>query len=76
MNEFFLKLNPSKTKILVTAATSIQPEIIIRGMFLENECIRFVDSAKNLGVILDNELCFADQINHVVKSCFSTTRKL
>ena len=76
MNEFFLKLNPSKTKILVIAPPLIQSEIIIRGVFLENECIRFVDSAKNLGVILDNVLCFADQINHVVKSCFSIIKKL
>jgi len=33
-------------------------EILIRGMFMNNSCIRFVDSAKNLGVILDRELPF------------------
>ena len=43
---------------------------------MENECIRFVTSAKNLGVILDSELCFSDQISNVVKSCFGTIRKL
>ena len=48
MNEYFLCLNQSKTKILVIAPPSLQPEIIIRGVFLENTCIRFVDSAKNL----------------------------
>ena len=32
-------------------------------------CIRFVESAKNLGVILDNVFSFETQINEVVKSC-------
>ena len=76
MNEYFLKLNPSKTKILVLAPPSVQPEIIIRGVLFDKECIRFVQSAKNLGVVLDSELSFADQVNKVVKSCFSTIRQL
>ena len=76
MNEYFLKLNPSKTKILVLAPPSVQPEIIIQGVFIGKECIRFVRSAKNLGVMLDNVLSFTDQINNVVKSSFSTIRKL
>ena len=58
MNEHFLCLNASKTKILVLAPPSIQSEIMIRGVFINNVCIRFVESAKNLGVILDNVLSF------------------
>ena len=46
MNEYFLKLNPSKTKILVIAPPSVQPEIIVRGVFNDEECIRFFRSAK------------------------------
>lgn len=38
--------------------------------------MRFVDSAKNLGVILDSELSFESQVNKVVKSCFCILRKL
>ena len=76
MNEYFLKLNPSKTKILVIAPPSVQPEIIIRGVFLERECIRFVRSAKNLGVVLDSELSFSDHINNVVKASFCIIKKL
>ena len=76
MNDFFLKLNPTKTKILVIAPPSIQPEIIIRGVFLENECIRFVKSAKNLGVVLDEELSFTAHIDNVVKSSFLYIKKL
>ena len=76
MNEFFLCLNQGKTKILVIAPPSIQPEIIIRGVFIQNVCIRFVNSAKNLGVILDNELSFECQINKVTKGCYATIKKL
>ena len=76
MNEYFLCLNESKTKILVVAPPSIQAEIVISGVLLENSCIRFVESAKNLGVIIDNVLNFEEQIAKLVKSCFLTIRKL
>ena len=76
MNEHFLCLNQSKTKILIVAPPSIQAEIVISGVLLENSCIRFVESAKNLGVIIDSVLNFEEQIAKLVKSCFSTIRKL
>ena len=76
MKEYFLCLNQGKTNILVLAPPSVQSEIIINGVFLENVCIRFVTSAKNLGVILDNVLSFEEQINKVVKVCYMTIKKL
>ena len=76
MKEFFLCLNQSKTKILVLAPPSIQAEIVIRGVFIENVCIRFVDSAKNLGVVLDSILSFEQQINKVVKGSHAIIKKL
>ena len=39
-------------------------------------CIRFVDSAKNVGVLLDSELSFGKQVTKVVKYCFRIIRKL
>ena len=76
INEYFLKLNESKTKLLIMAPPSVQLEIVIRGLFIGKDCIRFVDSAKNLGIILDNTLSFESQINKVVKVCFATLKKL
>ena len=76
MKEFFLKLNPSKTKIMVVAPPGVRKEIVINGTFLSGKCVRFVQSAKNLGVLLDEELSFECQINKVVSSCFSTIRLL
>ena len=50
MNEYFLRLNQDKTKILVIAPPSIGKEIKIGGVFLNNTCVRFVDSAKKLRI--------------------------
>ena len=58
------------------APPSVQLEIVIRGIFIGKDCIRFVDSAKNLGIILDSILSFESQINKVVKVCFATLKKL
>ena len=58
------------------APPSVLSEIIIRGVFIGKECIRFVQSAKNLGVVLDSELCFTDHISNIVKSSFLIIRKL
>ena len=76
MNEHFLCLNQAKTKILVVAPPAIKKKIIISGVILNESCIRFVESAKNLGVIIDSMLSFEEQVQKLVKSCFITIRKL
>ena len=76
MQEYFLCLNPSKTKILVVKPPSLKNEIEIGGTFIGGNCVRFVTSAKNLGIILDDELSFEHQVTAVVKSCFVTIRKI
>lgn len=76
MRDHFLRLNPDKTKILVIAPPSIQKEIVIRGIFADNNCIRFVDTAKNLGIVLDSELSFNAHVTKVVKTCFGVLRDL
>ena len=76
MSTFFLKLNKSKTKILVLAPFSVLNEIEIHGMFMEDKCIRFVNSAKNLGIWLDENLDFKVHIKKVVSSCFMVIRDI
>ena len=53
MNEYFLCLNQSKTKILAIAPPSLQPEIIVKGVSFVNTCIFLT---KNLAIVLDNIL--------------------
>ena len=58
------------------APPSVQKQIFIKGVFLAGVCIRFVDSAKNLGVVLDNVLSFESQVNKVVKASYLIIKKL
>ena len=75
--DHFLCLNQDRTKIIVVAPHSIQKEISSHGMFLDSKCIiRFVETAKNRGVVLDAELLFNDNVTEVVKPCFGFLRKL
>ena len=74
MKTYFLKLNPTKTKIMIIAPPSIRDKITINGTFINGQCIRFVDSAKNLGVLFDSEMSMTKQVNKVVSSCFLTIR--
>ena len=75
MNEHFLCLNQSKTKILVVTPPAVKKKILVCGVIIDDDsCIRFVESAKNSGVILDSVLSFENQINNVVKSCFNIIR--
>ena len=76
MNEFFLCLNAGKTKILVIYPPSMRESIILRGTFINNVCIRFVQSAKNLGIILDETLSFDEQVQRVVSACIGVIRKI
>ena len=47
---------------------------LIHGTFVNKECIRFVDTAKNLGVRLDSSLSFDHQMNKTVSSCYESIR--
>ena len=76
MNDFFLCLNPRKTKILIIKPPSLNDSIILNGTYISNNCIRFVKQAKNLGIIIDESLSFETEINQVVKSCFIVIKKI
>ena len=76
MNEYFLKLNKSKTKILVLAPPTVMSSIAIKGTFIENKCMRFVSSAKNLGVWLDEFLDFSTHVRKVVSASFMVIRAI
>ena len=76
MNTFFLKLNESKTNIIVFAPKRIEKDISINGLFMENECIRFSNVVESLGVLLDSKLTFKQQITKCTQSCYMSIKKI
>jgi len=70
------KLNDTKTNILVIAPPAIQSKIVVRGVFIHGKCIRFSDSAKNLGILIDSTLSFEAQIKKLIKECFAFIKDL
>ena len=76
MKENFLKLNSDKTQIMIVAPEGILEDILIKGTFINGKCIRFVKSAKNLGVYIDSNLSMDVQVQKAVTSCFNTIRLL
>ena len=75
MNHHFLCLNEGKTKILVIAPPAVKQKIVIEGINFENTCIRFVNSANNLGVIINSILSFEEHVNKVIKGCYCTIKE-
>ena len=50
-NEFFMKINPDKTEIILLRPTSLNQNVIINGVFIEEQCIRFSNEVKNVGCV-------------------------
>ena len=70
---YFLCLNASKIKILIAKPTTLKEDIHIGGMFIDGNCVRFVTS---LGIVIDEELSFEQQVTTAVKSSYIIIRKI
>ena len=66
----FMKIKPDKTEIMLFRPPGLNSEVIINGIFLEEQCIRFSDEVKNVGVRLDRNLTMDKHINAVVSHCY------
>ncbi len=77
MSSNFLKLNDSKTEVLLITPLSHNPANTINllsnlGPLSEN----IQTEVRNLGVIMDTELSFDTQVTKVLQSCFAQLRQL
>ena len=77
-DSFFLKLNPNKTKIIVFGPNSVQDKIHIKGTFIDvdQSCIRFSNTVKNLGVLFDSDMSFSSQVKSVVSKVFMNIKNV
>ena len=77
MASHYLQLNAGKTEIIVFAKPNVLSKLNIHGAFIKpSVCVRFVSTAKNLGIRLDSPLTMTPQVKHLKSTCFNTMRKI
>ena len=76
MNIMFLKINPEKTEIILFHLQSHKEKVIIRGSLIEDQCIRYSKSVKNVGVWLDEHLTMDTHINKVNSHCYKMIKDI
>ena len=72
----FLKINPDKTEIILFYPKSLQDQVIIKGSFVEDDCIRYSQAVKNVGVWLDKNLTFDKHVNSIVSHCYKLIKNI
>ena len=75
-NEHFMKINPEKTELLLFRPISLNSEVVINGVLLGDQCIRFSKFVKNVGVWLDENLTLDKHVNSVVSHCHKILRDI
>lgn len=70
-----LFLNPSKSKCLLIHKKSIKPVIDI-DVLINGQKIPFVNTAKNLGIVFNNNLTWCSHINSLVSQTYAKLRTL
>ena len=75
-NFMFLKINPDKTEIILFYPKSLQDQVIIKGSFVEDDCIRHSEAVKNVGVWLDKNLSFDKHVNAIVSHCYKLIKNI
>ena len=76
MSSHFLKINPSKTELIMFCPPSAKQSPKILGVFVGDSCIRFSDVVKLLGVHLDSFLTFDQHVKKLVSECFYHLRNI
>ena len=74
--EHFMKINPDKTEILLLRPPTLNNEVIINGILYQDQCIRFSDNVKNVGVYIDKNLNMDKHVNSVVSHCYKILKDI
>ena len=76
MANYFLKLNPSKSQIIVFTPNSETNQIFIQYITLQNSYICVSPQVLNLGIIIDNNLHFTPHINMILAQGYKLLRNI
>ena len=72
-----LKLNDTKTEIIVFGSQKFKQQVTLQGTFLQSgECIRFADSVKYLGCVFDSFLSLDNQLQKITSVSYLHLRKI
>jgi hypothetical protein len=72
-----LRINPNKTVALCITSPVYRTRIVSNySIIVDNTIINWVDSAKNLGVVMDSNFSFNDHVNHIYRVCFAKLKSL
>jgi hypothetical protein len=67
----FLKLNDSKTEVLMIGSSHLLQRIAqFDSIVIGDSKIQCVNSARNIGCVIDNKLSMVDQVNAICGSCY------
>ena len=72
----FMKINPDKTEIILLYPPSLNKEVIIKGILFDDQCIRFSEFVKNVGVWIDKNLTMDKHVNHIVSHCYKILKDI
>ena len=77
MQEYYLKLNESKTEIIVFGSRHFKNNLTVDHITTVNdEVIPFVDKVKYLGAHLDDSLTLKGHVNQITSQCYMNLRKI
>ena len=72
----FMCINPDKTEILLACPPSLNKEVLIKGILFQDQCIRFSDFVKNVGVWIDKNLDMNKHVSNIVSHCYKILKDI
>ena len=77
MNKHFLKLNPTKSQVIIFHPKSLSNQLVFERLRLsDGSYIPISREVHNLGVILDSELTFSPQISSTISTGYQLIRNI
>ena len=72
----FMKINLDKTELMLCGPPSLNSKVTISGIIYGDQCIRFSDNVKNVGVTLNCNMTLDAHINKVTSHSYKILRDI
>jgi len=71
-----LRLNPAKTQVMWLGSSQLVSQIDIRDILVLSTHVQPVESARDLGVVVDSQLSLSAHVKALCRSCYYHPRQL